>query len=173
LRDFHSLKVWEKAHELALAVYEASAGFPSHEIYGLTSQVRRAAVSIAANIAEGCGRNSEADLARFLQIAMGSASETQYHLLLARDLKILKTADHQHLEDRVSEVKRMLASLIQKLCARPKADGRPLKAESSARPAITVLRPVWLRPRPRWAIGPCHWRSMIVRAPMRGCVRYW
>jgi four helix bundle protein len=122
LRDFHSLKVWEKAHELALAVYEASAEFPSHEIYGLTSQVRRAAVSIAANIAEGCGRNSEADLSRFLQIAMGSASETQYHLLLARDLKFLKTADHQYLEERVTEVKRMLASLIQKLGAKPKAD---------------------------------------------------
>ena len=122
LRDFHSLKVWEKAHELVPAVYEGSAGFPSHEIYGLTSQLRRAAVSIAANIAEGCGRNSEVDFARFLQIAMGSASEAQYHLLLARDLKLLKTVDHQHLEERVTEVKRMFASLIQKLGAKPKAE---------------------------------------------------
>lgn len=122
LRDFHDLRVWGKAHQLALAAYEASAGFPQHEISGLTGQVRRAAVSIGANIAEGCGRNSERELARFLQIAMGSASELQYHLLLARDLKLLKTADHQHLEERVIEVKRMLTSLIKKLGVKQQAE---------------------------------------------------
>jgi four helix bundle protein len=122
VRDFHDLKVWVKAHELVLAVYRASAGFPQEEIYGLTAQLRRAAVSIAANIAEGCGRSTETEFGRFLQIAMGSASETQYHLLLARGLKFLKTADHQHLEERVTEVKRMLASLIQRLRAKAPAD---------------------------------------------------
>jgi four helix bundle protein len=87
LKDFKELKVWHKAYDLALAVYEASRGFPREEIYGLTSQLRRAAVSVGANIAEGCGRRSDGELIRFLQIARGSASEIEHHLLLARDLK--------------------------------------------------------------------------------------
>ncbi|MHB2017325.1 MAG: four helix bundle protein [Candidatus Xenobia bacterium] len=74
MRDFRSLKVWQKSHQLTLAVYSATKGFPKDELYGLTSQVRRAAASIAANIAEGCRRNGSAELARFCHIAMGSAS---------------------------------------------------------------------------------------------------
>jgi four helix bundle protein len=115
LRDFHNLKVWTKAHELVLALYQVTAEFPQAEIYGLTSQLRRSGVSIPANIAEGCGRETEAEFARFLHMAMGSASETQYHLLLARELKFLKASDYEKLEAQVSEVKRMLTSLIQKL----------------------------------------------------------
>ena len=86
-------------------------------MYGLTSQLRRAAASIPANIAEGCGRGSPADLVRFLYIAMGSASELEYHLLLVHDLKFLSTHEYEQLESEVIEVKRMLTALIQKLKA--------------------------------------------------------
>jgi four helix bundle protein len=85
MKDFRQLKVWEKAHHLALEVYKATAIFPKEELYGLTSQLRRAGVSIPTNIAEGCGRNTDAYFARFLQIAMGSASETEYEIILAFD----------------------------------------------------------------------------------------
>lgn len=122
MRDFHNLKVWAKAHEFVLGLYEVTADFPKTEIYGLTSQLRRAGVSIPANLAEGCGRHTKIEFARFLHVAMGSASEVQYHLLLAQNLKFLKTSDYQRLEDQVSEVKRMLTSLIQKLTT-AKADG--------------------------------------------------
>ena len=91
MKDFKNIKAWSKAHQLACSAYALTAHFPKEEIYGLTSQIRRAASSIPANIAEGCGRNGEAELARFCQIAMGSASELEYHLLLARDLKYLNT----------------------------------------------------------------------------------
>jgi four helix bundle protein len=117
LKDFRELKVWGKAHQLTLEVYRATATFPKDELYGLTSQVRRAAASIPANIAEGCGRGGNIEFARFLQIAMGSASELEYHLLLASDLNILTTAQHSQLELHVVEVKRMLSALIQKIKA--------------------------------------------------------
>jgi len=119
MKSFRELKVWEKGHELTLAVYKATARFPNEERYGLTSQMRRSSVSVPANIAEGCGRGSDADLARFLQIAAGSASELEYHLLLANQLDILDAPDHKRLTKEVTEVKRMLTSFIKKL----KADG--------------------------------------------------
>jgi len=113
--DFKSLKVWQKAHRLALGVYAASATFPKDELYGLTSQIRRCSVSIPANIAEGCGRNGDAELARFANIALGSASELDYHLLLARDLGLLSGEAYGGLTTDVSEVRRMLASLVARL----------------------------------------------------------
>ncbi len=91
MKDFRHLKVWQKSHELTLAVYKATSLFPPDELYGLRSQIRRSCASIPANIAEGCGRNADGDFARFLQIAMGSASELEYHLLLVRDLNLLYT----------------------------------------------------------------------------------
>lgn len=109
--------MWEKAHHLALAVYKATELLPRDELYGLTSQIRRASASIPANIAEGCGRGGDTEFARFLQIAMGSASELEYHLLLARDLNFLNTSDYHQLASEVTEVKRMLTSFIQKLNA--------------------------------------------------------
>ncbi|HEY4902835.1 MAG TPA: four helix bundle protein [Candidatus Sulfotelmatobacter sp.] len=119
MQSFRNLKVWEKAHVLTLDVYRSSKSFPRDEIYGLTSQMRRAAVSVGANIAEGSCRRGDVDFARFLQIAVGSASELEYHLLLARDLELLRSSDYQRLSDGAVEVKRMLASLMQKL----RADG--------------------------------------------------
>ncbi len=117
MRDFKELKVWQKSHILTLAVYRATETFPKQEIYGLTSQIRRASSSIPANIAEGCGRKGEAELARFFQIAIGSASELEYHLLLSHELKLLKASDYQQLASEVVDVKRMLTSFIQKLRA--------------------------------------------------------
>jgi len=109
------MKVWEKSHQLALVVYAISAQFPRTEQYGLTSQIRRSAVSIPSNIAEACGRGSAREIGHFLQISMGSASELQYELLLAQDLGILKSSDWEKLDENVTEIKRMLASLIRKL----------------------------------------------------------
>jgi four helix bundle protein len=117
VQDFRNLKVWEKAHSLTLDVYKAGKTFPREEMYGMTSQMRRASVSIGANIAEGACRRGDIDFARFLQIAVGSASELEYHLLLARGLDLLKAADYRRLSDEAVEVKRMLASLMQKLRA--------------------------------------------------------
>ena len=117
MKDFRELKVWQKAHQLTLAVYEASRGFPREELYGLTSQVRRASASIPTNLAEGCGRSSDSEMARFCSMAMGSASELEYLLMLARDLGLLQHDQEQPLALATTEVKRMLASLIQKLTA--------------------------------------------------------
>jgi len=115
LQNFRTLKVWDKSHQLALAAYKATARFPREELYGVTGQIRRSAASIPANIAEGCGRSGRAELARFLQVSRGSASELECHLLLSRDLGFLKSEDHKQLESAVVEVKRMLASFIQRL----------------------------------------------------------
>jgi len=117
LKDFRKQKVWQKAHDLALEVYRVTEAFPKTELFGLTSQIRRAGVSIPANIAEGCGRDTDADFARFLQIAMGSASELEYHLLLAHDLEFLSDPDYERLNNKTTEVKQMLTSFIKKLKA--------------------------------------------------------
>jgi four helix bundle protein len=111
------LKVWQKAHQLTLAVYQITATFPREELYGLTSQLRRCSASIPANLAEGCGRNGDAEFARFCSIAMGSASELEYHLLLAKDLKPVKPKDQVELSQHATELKRMLTALLQKLTA--------------------------------------------------------
>ena len=117
MKNFRDLMVWQKSHALALSIYQVTREFPKGELYGLTSQLRRSAVSIPANIAEGCGRGSDADLGRFLQMAMGSACEVEYHLLLANDLEYLSPDAFQDCNNKVCEVKRMLASFLQKLKA--------------------------------------------------------
>ena len=125
MRDFRQLNVWNKSYQLTLDIYRASRGFPKEELYGLTSQLRRSAASVPANIAEGCGRDGNAELSRFLQIAMGSASELEFHLLLARDIGLLGHPQHEQLSQQAVEVKRMLTSYWQKLKSNPrlKADG--------------------------------------------------
>ncbi len=117
MKDFRKQKVWEKSHRLTLDIYRVTKDFPREELYGLTTQIRRSCASIPANIAEGCGRKGDAEFARFLQIALGSASELEYHLLLARDLGILKDIDHERLSRETTEVKQMLTSFIKKLKA--------------------------------------------------------
>lgn len=119
MQSFKNLKVWEKAHILTLEVYRATEAFPRSEMYGLTSQMRRSAASIGANIAEGTCRSGDREFGRFLQVAMGSASELEYHLLLAHDLAMLKSMDYERLSGEVIEVKCMLSSFLFKL----RADG--------------------------------------------------
>lgn len=115
MENFKDLKVWSKAHELTLAVYRATRKFPREEIYGLTSQIRRAVASIGANVAEACGRRSDPEMRRFVQIARGSANELEYHLLLARDLEFLTVTEFRELESKTLEIQRMLAALAQRL----------------------------------------------------------
>lgn len=115
MRNFREIKVWAKSHELVLSIYRISRSFPREEFYSLTSQLRRAAAAIPTNIAEGSGRGSHADFARFAQIAMGSASEVEYLLLLARDLQYVDSAIHKDLEVRIVEIKRMLTAFLRKL----------------------------------------------------------
>ncbi len=112
MQDFKKLRVWKTAHELVLDVYKCTKGFPREEMFGLTAQLRRAAVSIPANIAEACGRKRGKEFERFLQFGTGSASETECLLLIARDLAYLKEADYRRLEVAVVDAKRMLAGLI-------------------------------------------------------------
>jgi four helix bundle protein len=113
VKNYKELVVWRKAHEMTLDVYRVTTTFPREELYGLTSQMRRSAASIGANIAEGSGRRANKEICRFLQIARGSASETEYHLLLARDLKLLRQPDFQRLSAEADAVQRMLTALIQ------------------------------------------------------------
>ena len=117
MRDFRKLMVWERSYRLTLAAYRATAHFPREELYGLTSQIRRSCAAIPANIAEGCGRGSNSELARFLQMAMGSASELECHLLLARDLLFLDESDHERLVGELTQIKRMLTAFIKSLRA--------------------------------------------------------
>jgi len=118
MKDFRSLDVWDRAHKLTLRVYEITETFPKKEIYGLTSQIRRACASIPTNISEGCGRKTDADFARFVQIAFGSASELEYLFLLTRDLKMIEDALYQELNKEINEIKKMLNSLMKKLRAK-------------------------------------------------------
>lgn len=115
MKNYKDLKVWEKSHQLSVAIYKTTMTFPKEEVYSLTSQIRRSCVSIAANIAEGCGRGSEADFARFLQISLGSANELEYYLLLCRDIGLLEAEDYDKLNNNAREVGKMLTSLILKV----------------------------------------------------------
>lgn len=118
MQNFKDLKVWEKAHQTTLIVYKVSAFFPKEETYSLTNQLRRATSSIPANIAEGCGKNSQADLANFLNVALGSTNEAEYFLILAKDLNYLDEESFATLSNNINEVKAMLISLIGKVRAK-------------------------------------------------------
>jgi four helix bundle protein len=115
MKDFKTLAVWEKSHRLVLRLYGTTQIFPKQELFGLSSQIRRSASSIPTNIAEGCGRNSDADFARFLQIAFGSACELEYHLILTRDLKYVSEEEFLSLTTDLIEIKKMLAAFISRV----------------------------------------------------------
>lgn len=115
MKDFRELKVWQKGHEMTLRMYRMTDSFPRSELFGLTSQIRRCCSSIPANIAEGCGRLGNSELHRFLQMACGSASELEYHLLLARDLGYVSPPDHLSAHKQLLEMKRMLVALTRKV----------------------------------------------------------
>jgi len=124
MQNFKDLKVWEKSHQITLSIYKASAKFPKEEIYSLTNQLRRSASSIPANIAEGCGKNSQMDFANFLNISLGSANETEYFLILSKDLGYLNEEQFSELSIQINEVKAMLINLIAKV--RVKSVNKPI-----------------------------------------------
>jgi len=115
MKDFRNLRVWERSHKLTLEVYGVTTKFPKYELYGLTSQLRRCSASIGANIAEGCGKRGNNEFQRYLQIASGSASELDYHLLLSRDLGFLPNVDYRSLAGNLTEIRKMITSLLQKI----------------------------------------------------------
>lgn len=115
MRDFRGLQVWQKSHNLVLDLYQSTKTFPHDERYGLVSQVRRCASSIAANIAEGCGCKGNGEFHRFLQIAAGSGSELDYHLLLAKDLGYLTEVEYRRMTRSLTDVRRMLSALMQRV----------------------------------------------------------
>lgn len=114
MKDYRNLIVWQKAHLLALDVYKVTKDFPSEEKFGMISQLRRAATSVPTNISEGCGHQSKREFVRYLQIASGSASETEYLILLSKDLNYISPEDYTKLFQLVTEIKKMLYSLIEK-----------------------------------------------------------
>ncbi len=116
--DFKTLRVWETFHEITLNVYKITRQFPPEELYGLTSQMRRSAASVPTNIAEGCGRNTDPDLAKFLTIAMGSASEVEYQLLLSKDLEYIRLNEYQNVTENLIASKKMLNAFLKKVRAR-------------------------------------------------------
>jgi four helix bundle protein len=117
VKDYRQLAVWQRSHQFTLDVYRVSRSFPKEELFGITGQLRRACASIPANIAEGCGRDSDAELKRFVDIAHGSASEAEYFIMLAAELGMLDSASHATLGDEIAQVKKMLGGLSRKLKA--------------------------------------------------------
>lgn len=118
MQDYRKLAVWNKAHAVVLDVYAVSRAFPASERYGLQSQIRKSASSIATNLAEGCGRNTAGGFATFVEISFASANETKYQLLLSRDIGLLNEASYEHIVRAVNEIQRMLAALHKTLQAR-------------------------------------------------------
>ena len=117
MKDYRALQVWQRSHQLTLTVYALTKRFPKEELFGLVSQLRRACSSIPANLAEGCGRESDAELKRFVGIAHGSASELEYFLLLSNELGYISGTEHAPLANEVAELKKMLGALVRKLKA--------------------------------------------------------
>ena len=133
MQDFRNLEVWKRAHELVLIAYGITENFPRSEMFGLSSQIRRAASSIPTNLAEGCGR-TQAEFARFVQIALGSACELEYELLLVKDLGLITNDVYASTNEKMSDVKRMLQALLRRV----QRDLRNMQ-ESSSRRADKVL----------------------------------
>ena len=115
MNNYKELKIWQKSVDLAVRIYEITKEFPKEELYGLTSQIRRSSSSIPTNIAEGCGRNSNPEMRRFLIISSGSSSELEYQLLLARDLNYISDIIYKELSDLVIQIRKMIYSFIQNL----------------------------------------------------------
>lgn len=122
MQDPKKLKVWNEAHKLCLQVYRATDDFPNAEKFGLVSQMRRAAVSISSNIAEGCGRSSKADFARFIDMAIGSCCELETQVLISTDLSFFGKDEGESINENVAIVRRMLSGLLGKLRERTTVD---------------------------------------------------
>lgn len=120
MKDFKELIIWQRSHKLTLSIYNLSKSFPREEIYGLTSQMLRSAASIPTNIAEGTGRNTDPDFNRFLVLAMGSAAELEYQLILSKDLGYCNLAEFESLTNELIEIRKMINAFIQKIQLRIK-----------------------------------------------------
>ncbi|MDQ6904774.1 MAG: four helix bundle protein [Bacteroidota bacterium] len=120
MQNYKDLKVWEKAHLFTLNIYESSKRFSKEKIYSLTNQLRRSVSSIPANIAEGCGKNSNLEFAHYLNIALGSSNESEYFLILSKDLLYLNEENYNVLFGLINEIKAMPISLINKVRSKPK-----------------------------------------------------
>ena len=118
MKDFRDLQIWSRSHRLTLTIYRITQEFPKSETYGIVSQMRRSASSIPTNIAEGCGSNTDKDFARFLDNSMGSASELEYQLILARDLEYIPKETFDTTASELTEIRRMLNAFIQRLRAK-------------------------------------------------------
>ncbi|MFT4205129.1 MAG: four helix bundle protein [Chitinophagaceae bacterium] len=113
MQDYKKLRVWSKGHQFTLTIYKVAARFPREETFALTSQLKRASISVPANIAEGCGKNSTKDFANFLNISLGAANEAEYYLILAKDLNYMSVSEFEELNILINEIKGMLINLIQ------------------------------------------------------------
>ena len=113
--NFKDLAIWQRSHQLTIDIYRATLKFPKEEIYGLTSQIRRAVASIPTNIAEGCGRRTNAELANFLNIASGSASEVEYEILLAKEVGYITEEQCELWTKEIGEIRSMLAAYMKRL----------------------------------------------------------
>jgi len=112
MQEFKNLIVWKESHSIALCIYKITDKFPRKELFGITSQIRRAATSVSANISEGCGRNSQKDFIRFLNMAMGSANETEYLLILSKDLNYLEEESFENISNSIKTLKKQISNLI-------------------------------------------------------------
>ena len=117
MKDYRQLEVWERSHKFTLEVYALTKSFPKEELFGITSQLRRCCASVPANLAEGCGRDTDAELKRYLDIAHGSASETEYFLFLSHELGLVPPATYSRLHDEIAQIKRMLGAFARRLKA--------------------------------------------------------
>ena len=115
MKDFKELEIWKRSHKLTLEIYRATQNFPKEEVYGLTSQIRRAVSSIPTNIAEGCGRRTNAELTNFLNIASGSASEVEYEILLAKEVGYITAEQYDAWTKEIGEIRSMLAAYMKRL----------------------------------------------------------
>jgi four helix bundle protein len=134
MRNYRDLVVWRRSHQFVLRIYRLTDEFPRHEAFGLTSQIRRASVSIPTNLAEGCGRWGDGEMGRFVKIAMGSASEVDYLTLLACDLGYVSTPDYTELASELSEIRRMLTGLYKQL--RPTIERQSHELANQAQPSV-------------------------------------
>lgn len=121
MRDFRKYEVWRISHGFVLDVYNKTLRFPQNETYGVTSQIRRASVSVPTNLAEGCGRTTDSEFARFIHISLGSAHEVEYLLQLSKDLGYLSETDYLSLNERINLIKKMLYNLEKSITKKPKA----------------------------------------------------
>jgi four helix bundle protein len=140
VQDYRKLSVWGKSHRLVLMVYEVTGSAPERKYPGLTSQIRRAAASIPANIAEGCGHDGRRELSRFLGIALASSFELSYHLQLALDLGMISRSDFARLDARTDQVRRMLSSLVSKVRQASEAP-RALRGKPTTNDQRPITRP--------------------------------